>query len=375
MADVTVSQFDAELVFEPVENIIVSQFGAERVSVELADEYLIVSQLDAELAYSPPVPQESVKGGGFDIRFSLSGFDNGDSIAIKSNIDFSTNENDAGSLIEIARTGTNTIWARIIRLPNMEIVEERRISAVAYDGREIRVFMHEEFCSIYLSEVWKHTFAIANIEYNGVVSLSFTNTGDTSVTVDRVELPELFAWRESIYVEMESTGKSALSSVIQERPVEMIGEIDGALAFTYNFTRDEFAIDGDMVRQHDISEQEVEAAGSDHLVYYTEVAAIINGEYAISDGFRTRILRLFNLDNDALSVAQMISNRVKESMMLNKTISRFDVRVEQGDILSIEYTISATGTVYSEQFIVESIKVSLGDGKQQMIVSGRERIY
>jgi len=72
---------------------------------------------------------------------------------------------------------------------------------------------------------------------------------------------ELYSWREAIYMEMEASGNSALSSVIQERPVEMFCADDGKLMLTYNQSRATNVITGSsgspFIRSHVETERDV----------------------------------------------------------------------------------------------------------------------
>lgn len=245
----------------------------------------------------------------------------------------------------------------------------------------MRVLFHEEFASLYADGVWLATFAYGKdnlIWPTNDEQLYLYAYASTSKTLSNVSLSELFDWREAIYVESELSAKSALGSVIQERPVEMAPTPLGDLQFSYNITRDQVTYTSTQAKKlfftHARSDGTSGDAGSDAVVYFLDITFASSQAFAEEEGFLTRVYKLSGLNTGAGVAASILLEKAYERQFAHSLTMRPDPRVEVGDRISFTYIVPGTAREVTYNIIVEDIGISIEEGNYIMNVRGREDV-
>jgi hypothetical protein len=248
------------------------------------------------------------------------------------------------------------------------------------DGKahDIRILIHNDFVSFYGDDICLATFALGeeNLEWP-TDPLNIQAKANKELIIQDVTISELFDWREAIYIESELSVSSAIGSVIQERPIDIYTTEDGNLSFSYYFERDEVVYTAAhahrILESHDRIHQNSDNAGSDALVYYADITFAEHNNYAITDGFSTRVFRLSNLETGAELAAKILLEKAYEKQNMHKFVLRPDLRLEIGDIVDWTYNLSGTGTEIKARGIIEDMNVSIEEGKHTMTLTARNR--
>lgn len=248
------------------------------------------------------------------------------------------------------------------------------------DGKahDIRILIHDDFLSFYGDDISLATFALGeeDLEWptEPVIIQAYSNT---NLTIRDVTISELFDWREAIYIESELSVSSAIGSVIQERPIDIYTTEEGNLSFSYYFERDEIVYTAAhahrILESHEKIHQNSDNAGSDALVYYADITFAEHDNYAITDGFSTRVFRLSNLETGAELAAKILLEKAYEKQNMHRFVLRPDLRLEIGDIVDWTYNVSGTGTQITARGIIEDINVNIEEGKHTMALTARDR--
>jgi hypothetical protein len=246
-------------------------------------------------------------------------------------------------------------------------------SADATNTHEVRVLLQDLFLSVYIDNEWTFTFwMIGNEEFpvypEGAVSIwLYANTG---YTITDISVTELSDWREAVFVDMETTGGSAIAYIIQQRPVEAYPTIDGGMDFVYDKTRTTVTVPTSLSWQ--TQESEPGQAGSDIVVYADNVYSIYSTTYMEEWGFALKVYRLPELDHGAKQAAETILQRTLENLYRHSAEGRPDIRVEIGDKARYTDTLTGTGTAFDEIMIVESINFGFQQGQGSATYQGRD---
>jgi hypothetical protein len=282
-------------------------------------------------------------------------------------------ENSSGSQagVRITNTGTNTYEAELYVVPSTTI--ETYEFGLTADELHVRTVFHDNFITLDIGGSWVYTFAVDTIAY--LSSCDIYVNSDDSPTYTNILLGELSDWREAIYIDLETDGKAALSSVIQERPVETCHETNGSISYWYDRTRDRVTQVVEP-RKHTRRRKFPRGSSSDGIIYYSDVAAIQNTDYAARYGFSTKVYRFPSLTVGAIRAARIIMQRNLESAISHQLELRPDARLEVGDVLDVDFTASGTQKQINPGVIVESVLLMYdpNSGNSIMNVSGREEL-
>lgn len=342
------------------------------ISPTFPGDYVIAS--DTAATNEDPFGNTNFFPGGLDISFTIPSISTNSVIGIRLNDVLINGEtdplilgvrNDGGNLSAYASVlGGSTAWVR----PS---------AFIATGSHVLRILFHKEFVSIYIDKNCLATFAFASVTWPATV-VAIRPYSSSSYTITDIIITELFDWREAIYIESEMSASSAIGSVIQERPVEIQPTTDGSLTFTYNLLKATVtytsAISKRILTSHTNSESVNTDAGSDAQVHSVDVGFISYPTYANVDGFFTKVLRLSGLDTGAENAGKILLEKANENQYTNELEMRIDVRLEPGDKIVLEYTLSGTGTIISTTMIVDEIAIRIGEGVSNMRVRARTDI-
>jgi hypothetical protein len=340
---------------------------------------------DVDLTTSPTeiASTETLMPGGYSVRFRTASIGSGNYVELY-----------AGNMVIGEEDSTESIGIRLMNsggkiklgaVPKSSIADPQYyICDSSWSPTEVhdwRIFAHEEFVSIYADETWIVTFAWHEdlIHWPKIDPVQlYMRTGGTGITVYFVDVSELFDWREAIYFESELSVQSAISSVIQERPIEVIPKSDGGLWFTYHLVRDTAtytnAISKVLVRSHNYTESINMDSGSDAIVHYRDIAFASNQDYADGDGFFTKVLMLSGLDTGAKAAAQLLLEKANENQYRHTMNIRPDIRLEPGDKIDMSYLITGTGTSVNHVIIINDLGLRIAEGTHEMSITGRKDV-
>jgi hypothetical protein len=240
---------------------------------------------------------------------------------------------------------------------------------------EMRILFENESVTIYRNGDYLHSFFVPVINYpddEATVSLVCSVGWTTAPTVATL-VAELDDWREAIYIETESVAISGISSVIQQRPVNILSMPDGGLDFFYDKSDDPYAIASDIIRTHDLIEMDA-ASASDALVEGMDVYAVSYPTYADEIGYTFRMIRLNSLDSGYRKAASTILRRAMEDGEAHKIEMRPDLRVQPNDVLSISTTVSGTERSLIYAVHVSSTGLSIENGIATLALEGRTKL-
>ena len=228
-----------------------------------------------------------------------------------------------------------------------------------------RILYHDNSVSVYADGNWVATFAVEEFVYPKQLAVNLS----TAITITDVRYVELCDWREAVYIDLETDAHSALGSIIQERPVEMVFQSDGSVAFWYDKVREEIT-KPISPKQYRLVRPSALSASMDAIVYgIIDVGTVRSEDLAKEIGFATRIHRMSNLNRGGIRASKIIQQRSYESLEKREIAIRIDPRVELGDIVDASFVTKGMTRNVSARFIVESVDLDYGAATMQ--ISGR----
>lgn len=229
----------------------------------------------------------------------------------------------------------------------------------------VRIMICNRYASVILDDVWIATFCFT-FEIPTTDGAMWLLSG---ATYRNLRVREISDWREAIYIDFESSGQSAMQSILQERSVFTAGNSDGSLAVWYNFDYSRGAIvSTNQPRKHKMLENP-QTAISDALVYAGEAFTLQYQDLAEAYGLSTRVIRVSSLDTGAVKAAHEIVRRMTASKKIDTIETRLDVRIETGDTLNIVYDSPDAGSV-NRTIKVTSCSINISPPGASSIVEG-----
>ena len=269
--------------------------------------------------------------------------------------------------VRITHLGTDNYEISLRELPTDILVERRQIYLVTA-ANKFRILFHDNFVTVYMNDRWMHTFSVNDLAYPVTTNVYLNGT----FTATNIRLLELSDWREAIYIDLETDGISAISNIIQERPVEQFRLPDGSVSFAYEPTRDQLAQLFNP-REHVWDEVIPTTAASDAIIYTaSEVKSLQFESFAENFGFLTRIYRFPNLNVGAYRAAQVLLQRLYEQSIMHRLRIRPDIRLVPGDVYQVDHDLSGTGTNINVDVLLEHIEFVIADGAPTMLLQGRQ---
>lgn len=296
--------------------------------------------------------------GSFDLSFTLPAGWGGASLTLTVDVHYTTTAKGLSlvltpDLLTLSYGTTSQSFARESGLPEPD---------------QVRVVGHGQFISVSYDGAWVHTFTLAYADWPEQASL--TLAASTAVELADLRVVELDDWRDAVYIDLETSSRNAISSVIQQRPVEAYGRWDGRMDFYYSpVVRYSVTISYIRELEQDSHDQ---GAVSDGLVYGINVDVINDAATAEELGFITRLFRLPELDRGAVRAARVLAEQARQRLNPRTLLLRPNFTVEVGDLISYTFVKTGSGVVVEEQVIVEQISFSdILDGRKSMTITGR----
>jgi hypothetical protein len=152
----------------------------------------------------------------------------------------------------------------------------------------------------------------------------------------------------------------------------MYASVDRSAEFTYNATKDE--VDAIWVDSYSETQSDNSQASSDGLVYAVDVGISLDSYIAENVGLVTRLYRLSELDTGVERAAAALQKRARQAMFSVNLTGRLDPRLEVGDILLVNKTLTSTNRVIADRVIVEDISITIVDGQYRQSIQGRRDV-
>jgi hypothetical protein len=236
---------------------------------------------------------------------------------------------------------------------------------------DIELFFFNTRISVYINQKWIYSYSLATVVYPVTIQPTLVINGGT-VLLTNINNVELCDGRNAVYVDYESNSDNAISSIVQERPIQILAAIDRAAEFTYNATKEE--VPGNMIKTYEVTEESARQASSDGLVYAIDVGISIDTWMAEHVGFITKLYRLSELDSGVERAVSALQKRARQSMFPVGMSGRFDPRLEVADIVLVSFVASGTARAVSDRVIVEDITMNIQDGVYQQSINGRRDV-
>jgi hypothetical protein len=283
--------------------------------------------------------------------------------------DMTGQTDDTGLTINITHEGSGSFTVAVSSEPSGTLLTKVPFTA-GTANHLYRILLHSDYISIFIDDNWVTTFCTAGLDYGDSVTVKM----DGSFIASNLKLVEFSDWREAVYIDQETQGGSALSGLFQQRPVEMVVRSTGMIDFFYDRIREEITSNLEPVELS--TKQQIPDCASDIIIYGSEDVVVYQDEAAAAQrGFTTKIYKMSDLNVGAFKAAMILQKRGLEGRkMYDLTFSRPDIRIEPGDVYSIDYIQAGTGAHVQESFIVESAYLRIGRQDNNMRASGREYI-
>lgn len=344
-----------------------------------------ISSLPLSTTAAELVTDDPYMPGGFDVHFSIPALNDGDWIALYADNLYIGDEANQEQIDLGIKNNGGTL--QVFSKPQDAIEPDEYINLdMPVQAYDVRILFHGTFCSIYLDDLWVATFAYAEEDENcpacddKIITWPdqqiklYLHSNTSGYTATDILVTELFDWREAIYVESEQDAASALQSVIQERPIENTPTSDGGVDWSYFLDRDLVEIlpsdSKKMSIRHSRRETTGKGAGSDAIVMYLDVEFATNENFAINEGFLTKVLKLSTLETGARKSGIIVLRKAWEHQFQHDVIMVPDVRLEVGDRLFVGYILPGTGRYEQHNMIVDDISIHLEEGDYEMSVRG-----
>lgn len=236
---------------------------------------------------------------------------------------------------------------------------------------DVRIFIHNDCVSVWVDDRWVYSYRLMFVWYpdNSVINVSLSAHGTGGMTITNIVRHELGDWREAVFVDYEANSESVIQSILQQRPLEIIPEVENGITFTLHAVKDT------MVPIHVISFDEEELTpsdvSSDGLVYAAEICISLYEEAAKQVGFITRQYRLSELDSGIVRVAKINQEKALERRHPATVEMRLDPRLEFTDMMDLDLVVTGTKTVISRNIIVEGLSIQMENGIYSLTANGR----
>lgn len=320
---------------------------------------------------------------GFDVTLVIPGLTiDGQYVGINTSAAFDDGSAPPYGFNIVARRYSSTSLHITTLNANLAIMETIKIASDPASSHTLRLVMYGNFCVVFCEGKWVHTFIFKSVDYSNMDKPCTDIYIRTSINLTNmsVTIADIAKWRDGIFIEMSAPTQSALGSIIQERPISIIPHYDGSLEFAYLSSLTDLSatpaleLHTDTLRSHQVTQTINPEACSDAVLYYADVAVAKDTAFAIDNGYACRILSLPNLEADeATFAANLILRSAREHEEVHQITLRPDLRLEPGDIIRVQYDISATNTHRDTgSLLIES--VSLESPKNSMAVTAYKRI-
>ena len=305
--------------------------------------------------------------GGYDVSFNIASIASGQEVRVFSNSAFdSADFADANRRAYVGIKNNSGAYELYLRNTALAVLNFFPLTQTV--SGLVRVIAHNEFVSVYVNRVWVHTWALSYVYHPENITVGIVLSTGTATVTDTL-LRELSDWRENAWIEIDSTSMNAISSIINQRPIDIWSDYRGYMKFSYTYTRPTFNLE--FVHRHVIDTAD-SAGSSDGILYGDAAAPVIDDSFLSDYGFVTRVYRLPDVETGPVRAINHYQELGRQRTKLHSTETRLFASLEIGDIASNIRTLSGTGTAIDEQFIVEELSINIDAGSNRMNIKGRD---
>jgi hypothetical protein len=304
--------------------------------------------------------------GGFAIRFTCAALSTDQYIRVKCDSALSFNDkgdSDREGYIELKKHATYY---------KITIYDKNEDEVVAYRASlpgtylDIDITVHGKFVSFYCNKRWVKTFWLSYVQHKEIPTVSVYGT--SGVTLTDVVYPELNDWRDAIYIDLEQSGMNGVQSVILSKPVSVWSRYNGDICFAWDPPHEIISLL--YQRNYDRALQKDGKACSDGIVYFTDVAVVVDTDYLDEYGFHTSLIRLPDLD-EGIQAGIKMQDKARKNMQQRGATFRFNPLVEFEDAIQLSASIESSGLTVDDKFIVENMNINISPTKNSMKLKGR----
>jgi hypothetical protein len=263
---------------------------------------------------------------------------------------------------------TTGVWASLMLYYDSDTCSEDVYVGTTTATMYLRIVMHDRYISLFNGGEWIYTFTIDFVEYPDTLYIHLVTSVDTAI--NNVLLSELCDWREAVYIDMQTNAGGGISDIIQERPIEINPVCSKIVDFSYYRERD--SVTPVNIYRHEVDEAISPNAGSHFIVYGVNTGLVVDEEFMDDSGYLSRFLQLSQLDTGTDLAALLIAQKGREQQESHTVQLAPDIRVEPGDAVNINYTLSGTGTVVSHSLIAEEVSLQIREAVYTMQIKGRK---
>lgn len=240
---------------------------------------------------------------------------------------------------------------------------------------------YKKHCTVFEGGAWAHTFFFDDFgtTNNDAVAFYVPSGYGSNPTIRNVTMVELFQERASVFFELSANPQSVLSSIFQERPIQLIPKSDGSfLVSYYNCINSAhcptaYSINQNIIHGHLQTERRSKNSASDIIAYYSDMKVFFSNYHRKNKGFRTVIYSLPNIDDDEIDfIISLLTRLAFEETRVYQISMRNDLRIEPGDLINVSYTLSGTNTAINlGELYVLSTQYSTVNNK--LVVTARSK--
>lgn len=312
--------------------------------------------------------------GGFDITFNVPALSTNDYIRIKCDSSFWAADESLTSpygYIDIKKTATG--WELAVLNTSLADIERLPIAAsevqMSDSVNHARITVHNEFISFYFNGRWVNTFWLKDVMHKEEPTVWLLGTA--TIVLTEIVYPELNDWRDAIFIDLEQTGMNAVGSIILSKPIDIFSKYDGSICFAMNAIGDDVEM-AQYIRKISRANSRNPQACSDGIVYFTDVAIVIDEDYLAEYGLSTKLIRLPDLDQ-GIRAAVKLQNKARKLQKQVEVVGRFNPEIEMKDIINIRTPFTTLENQdYQISVETDSLRVSLSDSTFTMTISGKE---
>lgn len=174
---------------------------------------------------------------------------------------------------------------------------------------------------------------------------------------------------------MAASPISALSDVVQERPILYIPKSDGSMLISYYnnlcpiYGPTAYAISATIVLGQVTSKRTEKESASDLITYYSEgIKLYTNLLHLQNRGFKTSMVSMPNISEDEIDFQAALKAKSDwEGKEIYQISLRPDYRIEPGDLIDFSFTLSGTGTTIDlDEIYVQSVSVVAAENIMQL---------
>lgn len=305
---------------------------------------------------------------GIDITFTLPAMEDNQWIGI-----YSSNRNE---IIALKREGAN-LMAVTLNKSTFATVESSYIDGQA-GTHIIRIVSYKNVTSIYNNGFWEHTFfhypeITTKADFATIASSGWS--GNPAIT--NVTITELSKFRAGIFAELGNVSRSVISNAIGDRKIFMAPRSDGSVRVSvFNngmnlHQTSPVSVSQNIVRKHRISRQFSPEMFSDLVIYAEDVFVGYNSYGESEVGLSVSSSNVGGIETDEIiNYFHCMKVIAKGELEKHNVTLRPDLRLEPGDVITISYTLTGTGTVYnSPEILIDGI--SIESRANRMAITGR----